>query len=242
MNRRQLLVSSLGAVAWPALALSQDFESMQREVLRERGVGPITFPDGEPAVWRALLDQVGRDQAADGIIARPDSVNPLAFALVSESLWDRGQRARAAFWFYLFQARTQPWMQGGPISDLLLTDYFSALLGRPENYFATRRAWNQRVAGVVNSWANSDLDAVVALAGRVFSYEARIPLYPGRNTYASQALWDQSVVDKRAANVEGFQSSMAGIDRETFYAERRKQGKYVGPWQEPGPPLPDDWR
>ncbi|HYE44245.1 MAG TPA: hypothetical protein VEA44_00580 [Caulobacter sp.] len=242
MNRRHLLVLPLAALALPAWASGQDLESVQRQALRERGVGPIVFPEGEPAIWKALLDPAARDQTVDGVIARPESVNPIAFAPVSESLWDRGQRARAAFWLYLFQARTQPWMQGGPISEMLMEDYFSALLGRPENYFAARRAWNQRAAGVINSWAMSDLDAVVALAGRVFSYESRIPLYPGRNTYVSQEVWDRTVLEKRAENVEGFRSAMAQLDRETFYAERRKLGKYVGPWQDAGPPLPDEWR
>lgn len=232
-----------GASAFPGAALAQfTIDDLAREAMRQRGVEPIPVTEGERTIWRDLLAEKTQAQTADAIIVQPASVNPLAFALVSESLWKRGDRAKAAFWFYLFQARTQPWLVGGPISEYLLKDYLGRLLDQPQIYAALRRSYNSRVGDLVNTWAMSDLDALQALAPRVFGYERRIPLYATRNTWVSEEIWLATVEDKRNANEQLFKEALAGIKPADFYRDRRKRGLYVGPWNDPGAPLPDDWR
>ncbi|MDQ0466949.1 hypothetical protein QO010_004746 [Caulobacter ginsengisoli] len=242
INRRHILGLAAAASALSTAALAQTTEDIARLAIQQKGIEPIPVTEAEKAIWRDLLADGTKAQAADAIIARPDSVNPLAFALVSESLWERGDRAKAAFWFYLFQARTQPWMSGGPISEVLLRDYVSQLLDRSVDYVGVRRYYNQRVGEPVNTWAMSDLDALQVLAARVFSYERRIPLYAERITYASEERWLAQVEAKRVENEQTFKEALAQNKPADFYEARRKQGLYVGPWKDPGAPLPEDWR
>jgi hypothetical protein len=237
IGRRDFLGLSAAALLWPSVSAAQSLE----DIVAATNDGGITVSDADKALWRSLLSKTGRDAAVAQVIAHPETVNPLAFAIVAESLWDRGNRQQAAFWFYLFQARTQPWMAGGPMSSVVLADYLEALIGERQEYAALRRAYNSQLRAT-NTWAMSDLKALEGLARRVFSYERRIPLHPVRNTVVSEATWLAEVEHRREGNEEAFQEMISSTDPETFYAERRARGEYVGVWQDPGPPLPDDWR
>lgn len=175
----------------------------------------------------ALLGDAGRlPGAAEYIVGHPGAVHPYYFARVVDDLWRRGNRRQAAFWYYVFQSRSRAWAETDPnLKDL-------------------RGALNDGMGQAINSWAAGDLDAWQEIGARAISYEKKLPFYPGRPGGVSAEQWTAIVAKWRKAYEDGFLSVFPKTeqDRQAYADKRRKKGLYVGPLQNPGEPLPDDWR
>lgn len=171
-------------------------------------------------------------QAADYVMAHPDSVAPADYIYVVGRLMHDGNMERAAFWYYLWQIRIWPWLERGPAAPAIPLNQMAAIvteeMGRP-----------------INEWAGSDFDAWRGLMLRASSYERTFPLYAGKPAGLSDSEWQERVAKSRATHDQATLDSVipdtpqAKADNE---AARRKNGLYVGPWKSPGKPLPDDWR
>lgn len=162
-----------------------------------------------------------------GVIERPDSVEPMKYIFVVDYLWARGDRAQAAFWYYLWQNRTRPWAKAGP----------------PEVALG-RRLMSAEYGATINEWIGSDADARTDLARRAIAYEARLPLSSDRPSSVTAEQWAAIVGAERNSYAREFEAFLADprFQGETQREARRANGLYVGSWQSPGTPLPDDWR
>lgn len=186
-------------------------------------------PPAGPAAASANAEPVGElDRAAIAreIMADPAAHKPETYVFVTQHLWSRGDRLQAAFWHYLFQIRTLPWAEQVP--EL-----------RP-----FRAAVNESIGGEIHRWLGSDYDAWADLTRRAMAYEQRIPLSPERPPGLSEAEWLAQVQRSRAAWREDFNHVFGpdGPRRTDIEADRRASGFAIGPLQNPGVPLPDDWR
>lgn len=181
------------------------------------------FEPGPPA------SQNARNVAAvaQRILEHPDSAQPMQYITVVQYLWERGDRAQAAFWYYLWQIRTRPWARADSHSIGPLRGSFTEMWGRP-----------------VNEWIGSDPEARTELVKRAISYEATLPVSAERPSGMTVERWDALVISERQAYAAEFDRYI--LSRPTQADEtrtaRRENGLYVGPWQEPGSPLPDHWR
>lgn len=167
-----------------------------------------------------------RDAAANYVMAHPEAINPLYLSVLSLSLWKRGDRAQAAFWFYVFQVRSRAWINA---------DKSAAPL---------RASLNQQVGAMINPWIGSDLNAWYDIAGRGLAYEKKIPLYPHPPAQLTPEQWQAVVAKARQENDAQFQEVFGGFrkDPQAFAAKRRENKLPVGPLQDPGTPLPATWR
>lgn len=164
---------------------------------------------------------------AESIIEHPDSVQPMQYILVVQHLWGQGDRAQAAFWYYLWQIRTRPWARADTAATGPLRGSLTELWGRP-----------------VNEWIGSDPEARTELLRRAVSFEATLPLSSERPSHMATERWDALVTSERQAYAAEFErfAIMPEYHGAEAQAARRGNGLYVGPWQEPGTPLPDHWR
>ena len=167
-------------------------------------------------------------EAVRYVLAHPDAVNPFAYAYLFGALWEKGDRAQAAFWFYLFQVRTRPWAQ----SDT-----------RGDGFAALRTALNDGFGMTINGWVGSDVQAWHDIAARAISYEKKVPLYAERPEGMTDAAWQKLVSDTRKEYEDGFTETFSEMlaDVKGFEDQRRANGLYVGPLQAPGTPLPAHW-
>jgi hypothetical protein len=169
-----------------------------------------------------------RREAAAYFVNHPDATDPINLALVSARLWLGGDRAQAAFWFYIFQIRTRAWAKGDR-----------------QGHGALRASLNNDLGSVINGWVGSDLDAWHDIAARAIAYEKKIPLYPGKLERYSDSEWAEIIVKERADYESDLQANFPAkmpAVRAEYEEKRRKNGLPVGPLQDPGKPLPDNWR
>ncbi len=165
--------------------------------------------------------------SAETVLAHPEAVNPFTYAIAVKWLWEQNRRRQAAFWFYVFQARTRPWSQADT---------------RGDGAGALRGALNQELGPVINGWVASDLAAWRDIAERAIAYELRLPLSPERPDGVGSAAWQQLVEKSRAEYAAQMHDALGGLTAEALAAKRREAGLPVGPLDQPGPPLPDAWR
>lgn len=163
----------------------------------------------------------------EDVLAHPDSVEPMLYIEVVDALWARGDRAQAAFWYYLWQIRTRPWARRGPPHYAQLRGALMEVRGRP-----------------INEWIGSDVDARTDLATRAMAYERTMPLSAERPEGLTAEQWQAAVAAERDSYAAEFREVMAypQFQPEAQRAARRRNGLPVGPWVSPGAPLPDDWR
>ncbi|MBA15821.1 MAG: hypothetical protein CMN73_05645 [Sphingomonas sp.] len=161
------------------------------------------------------------------ILEHPEAVNPYELIEPITTLFRRGDRLQASFLFYFWQIRSAPW----------------ARLGRPDGERALRGAINATLGPEINGWVGSDPQAWLALVYRAIAFEKRVPLYSGRPEGVSPDKWEEVVEAERARYAEGFEEARPILENGEEYARKRAgAGLYVGPWQEPGAPLPEHWR
>ncbi|MBN9318973.1 MAG: hypothetical protein BGN86_05230 [Caulobacterales bacterium 68-7] len=178
----------------------------------------------------AALAQIDLPQeqrrAAECVMAHPEIVDPAAFAFLAQSLWMRGDRLQATFWFYMFQARTRPWVR----QDREMAQGRAALSGM--------------IGGPINAWISSDREAVIEVASRAIAYEAHAPLYAGRPDGVTATDWLALIAREREAYDTEFRRVAASdlFKPGNWEAARRERGLPVGPLDKPGAPLLDTWR
>ena len=163
---------------------------------------------------------------ARSIMENPAAHKPETWVYVTKYLWERGDRQQAAFWHFLFQIRTLPWLeydrQMGPF----------------------RSGVNASIGATINEWLGSDYDAWLETTRRAIAYERRLPLSHERPAGVSEAAWAQSIARGRQTWETDFRqlTGPGGTTRAQIEAVKRQNGRYVGPLRDPGAPLPNDWR
>ena len=172
-------------------------------------------------------DPTIRDAAIAQVLARPDAVSPFLYAALVQALWSAGRRQQAAFWFYVFQARTRPWADADT---------------RGDGEGALRASLNQGLGSTVNGWLGSDLAAWKELARRAIAYEAHFPLSAERPKGVSADRWRMMVAEARATYADGFAKTLEKVDPAEHARARRGNGLAVGPLDAPGPALLEGWR
>ena len=165
--------------------------------------------------------------SAEVVLTHPEAVSPFDYATAVQWLWDHGRRRQAAFWFYVFQARTRPWALADSGGD---------------GAAALRSALNDELGTVINGWVAGDLNEWRAIAERAVAYERRLPLQPERPPGLDATAWARLVERSRAEYAAQMRSAFDGLTPATFAANRRAAGLPVGPLADAGPPLPDGWR
>ena len=208
-------VGMMGAI--PASAAQKDI------VAREATASPSADP---PEVAMLNSKQANeRRKATEWLFAYPDAVEPFNWIYGIRNLWEQGDRQQAAFWYYIWQSRCSPWVQ----------------TSSPDTYGALYASISSEFGPIINEWIASDPDAFANLAERSMSYEKKIALYKGHPADVSDQQWNELVSQARARmSFEEFKKSMPSPDE--FRKTRKQNGLYVGPWQSPGKPLPDNWR
>lgn len=165
-----------------------------------------------------------RTQATKYVLDHPDAVEPMSWIPVIGTLLMQGNNEQAAFWYLIFQIRTQPWREGDPSGYGALYASISSVFGQE-----------------IMQWAGSDRDALMNLYRRAISYERKIPLYPGRPNGVSETAWKMRIAKSREDHrIELWLEKLP--EQNELEAKRRQNGFYVGPWRSRGEPLHDDWR
>ncbi len=178
---------------------------------------------------RAAAQSAPAEATPESILAHPDSVEPFAYAQLITWLWGQGRREQATFWFYVMQNRTRPWAQA---------DHD----GEGNGAAALRASLDDQLGATINGWVASDPAAWKQIVDRALSFEAHLPLNKARPETMTEAAWLALVAKERAEYTAGAHAAFSGLDPATVAEQRRKAGLYNGPLQNPGPPLPEDWR
>jgi hypothetical protein len=168
------------------------------------------------------------ERAVNYVISHPDAVEPMTYVSLVQYLAARGDNARAAFWYYVWQIRISAWAEADSTRYGELSGTFATVLG-PQ----------------INEWAGSDPMAMHDLMLRAITFERKIPLYAGRPDGISETDWRRFIEHSRVRHDEvalNKQSPTSGPDLEKYLKTRRANGLYVGPWRAPGSPLPAEWR
>lgn len=196
-----------------------------------RLTGGEFLPDGatppEAVLQRMLVGSPEQQlKAVDLLIAHPDAIEPMSLINIPLALLARGDRLRAAFWFYFWQARSGPW----------------ASFGAPDGDAALRASFNSSIGSLINQWIGSDPAAFVDTFERAWRYEQHVPLYQGRPQGVTAAKWQAAVARYRQQN-DPAQLRKRVLAKAAETAEQRaKNGLPNGPLQDSGMPLPDAWR
>lgn len=171
-----------------------------------------------------------RDEAIQYIFNHPENVHPFMYAELAAALASQGNLEQGAFWFYLFQSRSGVWVAKDP---------------NQSGYAALKASFNQSIGGVINKWIGSDIKAWNDLAERAISYEEKFPFYKGKVESVSDDEWNKSLTDERKkfkADFTGLFAELLKNDAKDSETMRKNNGLYVGPWQNPGKPLLDNWK
>ena len=176
----------------------------------------------------AEQDAVGsrERQIAEDLLRDPSAHPPVSYVYVTSYLWNRGDRLQAAFWHYMFQIRTAPWVK------------------HDRNLAPLRGAVNESIGGTINRWVGSDYAAGEYVTRRAIAFEQRMPLTAERPAGLTEAQWRTEVEESRRAWVADFETMFGpgGPGRASMEAQRRSNDLPVGPLESPGAPLPADWR
>lgn len=179
-----------------------------------------------PAVARSGASEP-QPPSAELVLAHPEAVSPFDYVVAVQWLWSHGRRQQAAFWFYVFQARTRPWALADTHGD---------------GAAALRSALNDGLGTTINGWIGSDPVAWRMIAERAVSYERHLPLQAERPPELGASDWRALVERSRAEYAAQLKSAFDGLSPESLAAGRRQGGLPVGPLKDAGPPLPDAWR
>ncbi|BCA58652.1 hypothetical protein HMP06_1421 [Sphingomonas sp. HMP6] len=163
------------------------------------------------------------------IVAHPGDVHPSALIQVISELVALGDFERAAFWYYVWQIRSEPW----------------ARLGSRDGDAALRGAIRATLGPAINGWAGSDMIAMTNLMKQASTFEARAPVYSGRPAGVSAAAWAAAIARSRADHsARTLDRAMPNDPKFIDDADkaRRQNGLSVGPWKNRGQPLDPSWR
>ncbi|MBS0295509.1 MAG: hypothetical protein JSR45_04300 [Proteobacteria bacterium] len=169
------------------------------------------------------------------VMANPERYGPLEYTETIQSLWGRGDRLRAFFWYQVFATRLG-----------VMLEIAAAQPSEDRSEDGTRGELEMplmlRLAGArPMTWAYSDPEMANAVVMRAMAYESRLPPPPA---FAARGLWGSNVGEarKRLSEMAVEQMRSGVLSPETARMRFRAKGQYVGPWRDAGEPLQDDWR
>lgn len=162
--------------------------------------------------------------SAEYVLANLTSVSPLNLIYVVSEEWAAGNRLKAAFWYYVWQIRTDPWAQA------------------EQEFAQPREAINQSVGTIINSWIFSDPELMQAVSERAISYEPKLPMWRRMPDGMPQNRWDELVATARATYASDLTNGFADTPPDQIRLLRQQNGLPVGPLTDQGEPLPDEWR
>ncbi|NJC33752.1 hypothetical protein GGR88_001226 [Sphingomonas jejuensis] len=170
-------------------------------------------------------EEIGQTIAA--IEAHPDQADPFQWAIVAAREFERGNRLRATFWFYMFQIRSRPWARAD---------------GAGSGAAALRASLNATLGPTVNAWIAADPAIWQDVATRAIAFEARLPLHPDRPEGMDEAAWRRLVAEQRAAYAAEARSAFADLEPAEVARARRENGLPSGSLTDQGRPLDESWR
>ncbi len=166
--------------------------------------------------------------AAEYLLSHTKHHHPFNLVLAAQALFNHGRREQGAFVFYLFQLRINPWVTAGKDSGM------SSLVG----------ALKQSVGSQVHSWIGSDPEAWQELALKAQAAEKKLPLAeqlpPGMTKEKWLAL-NEELRSKSSKELAETFRSLLKEGKDAFLKQRRANKLHVGPWIDPGPPIPIGW-
>lgn len=178
------------------------------------------------SIWLTSDDPAKRAQAATYVTAHPAAVEPFEYLTIVTQLLSRGDREQAAFWYFVFEIRSWPWRRSA--SD-------------PSGYPALYGSVSATLGAEIYQWASSDPARLESLMIRAARFERSAPLYSGRPEHVTESAWVKLIAESRTRLDEAAVGKLFA-DKAKIEARRRAEGLYVGPWEEPGAPLPDNWK
>lgn len=198
--------------------MSSAARSLSRRTLIAAGLGAMTSL-GLPGSAAA--------QAADpyAILDDPQVRNPFDWVEAIATLWRRGDRLQAAFWYYVFQIRSLPWAE----ADRARTGGSGAA--------ALRGSITHALGAPINEWLGSDPAAWRDTGARAIAFEKRLPYHAARPDGIDEAAWARMNETARTSHEAGFDQVWRQYSFADMEARRRQMGLYVGPLQDPGQPL-----
>jgi hypothetical protein len=156
------------------------------------------------------------------VLDSPEVRNPFDWIEPIATLWNRGDRLQAAFWYYVFQIRSRPWAEADAVGDgaAALRGAITEVLGRP-----------------INEWLGSDLAAWKETQAAAIDFEKRLGFYAGRPDGIDGPAWAAMNQRVREEYEEDFEALWSQYSFAQLEDMRRSNGLYVGPLRNPGQPL-----
>lgn len=158
------------------------------------------------------------------VLANIETVSPINLIYVVSEYWNAGNKLQAAFWYYVWQIRTEPWAQTDP------------------EFAQVRNALNQNFGSTINSWIFADPEMVVAVSERAMTFEQRLPLWNHMPEGMSAEQWEQLVHTTRVAYANDMRGALAETPPDQIRALRQQNGLPVGALTDMGLPLLREWR
>ena len=176
----------------------------------------------------AQSDSVSPNPANDPqyILANLDKVNPLSLSHVIADEWQKGNRLRASFWYFIWQIRTDAWVEG-------LDE---------EGFTVFRNMISDQMGQAINTWIAADPALMRDTAERAIGYEVKLPLSNEKPEDVSDTDWQAIIAKSRADYATDLRDAFADITDAEILASRQQNGLPVGTPSDLGAPLPDDWR
>lgn len=159
------------------------------------------------------------------VLDATDVRNPFDWLEPIGTLWRRGDRLQAAFWFYVFQIRSRPWAEAdrqrtGGSGAAALRASIGETLGRP-----------------INEWLESDPARWKETGTAAIAFEKRLGFHAGRPEGVDETAW--AAMNQRAR--EEYETDFEALWEQYSFARmeeiRRSNRLYVGPLRNPGQPL-----
>ena len=160
------------------------------------------------------------------ILANLDEVSPFNLIFVVADEWKKGNKLRAAFWYYVWQIRTDAWVSG---------------VDR-EEFELVRTMMSDEAGQVIYNWIAADPALMRETVERALRYEAVLPLSKQRPDDLSEADWLAVVERSRTDYATELREAFANTTDENILARRQQNGLPVGTHKDIGAPLDDTWR
>lgn len=159
------------------------------------------------------------------ILDAAEVANPFDWIEPIATLWRRGDRLQAAFWYYVFQIRSRPWavadrQRTGGSGAAALRGSITEILGRP-----------------INEWLGSDPAAWKETGTAAIAFEKRLAFHAGRPDGIDEPTWLAMNRSAREEYEQGFEVLWGQYSFAQMEDMRRDNGLYVGPLRNPGQPL-----
>lgn len=203
LARTAILANLLAAILFASPALAQDSST------------PAP-PQTEPPAQRTLSAAEVQDNLA--------TVSPLSIIYVITEYWTGGDKLKAAFWYYIWQIRTQAWV------------------GSDSGFDQFRTTMNNEMGSTINGWIGADPVVWREVAERAASYEAKLPLWRVHPENMTEEAWLAQIAATRADYAKQMTDAFDSTTPDAMRASRTAANLPVGPLTDSGAPLPEEWQ